>query len=71
MKIATELEQALEKLAKSCRGKQRIGVVKSSKTAMRLFQTGYARPVRSEDADVCAVTLDGFRYLQARRDGSK
>jgi hypothetical protein len=68
MKIASDLEQALVKLAKSVRGKQGIGIIKSPKTAMKLFQIGYVRPVRSQDDNVCAVTLDGFRYLQARDD---
>lgn len=70
MQIASELEKELEKLARSSRGKQGIGVVKSSKTAVRLFQLGLARPVRSDDADVCSVTLDGFRYLQAKSNGN-
>jgi hypothetical protein len=67
MKVAADLEQVLGKLAKSCRGKQGVGIVKSSNIAVRLFQAGLARPVRSEDANVCSVTLDGFRYLESRR----
>jgi hypothetical protein len=71
MQVTSELEQALAKLAKSVRGKQGVGVVKSLKVAVRLFQMGLARPVRSEDENVCSVTLEGFRYLEARRNGVK
>ena len=71
MQISSDLESALKKLAESNRGRQGVGVCKSATTAVRLFQLGYARPVRSEDTNVCSVTLDGFRYLQARSNGTK
>jgi hypothetical protein len=68
MKLDPDMQVALEKLASANRGKRGVGFLKSAKIAMRLFQLGLARPVKDhEERNVCAVTLDGFRYLETRR----
>jgi hypothetical protein len=68
MKLDPDMHTVLERLARSQHGRQGVGVISSAKVAMRLFQTGYARPVRDrEERNICAVTLDGFRYLEAKR----
>lgn len=68
MKLDPDLQLALENLAASNRGRRGVGMLKSAKIAMRLFQLGLARPVKDhEERNVCAVTLDGFRYLETRR----
>jgi Ran GTPase-activating protein (RanGAP) involved in mRNA processing and transport len=65
MKLEPDLQAALEKLASSNRG---VGFLASAKIAMRLFQLGLARPVKDhEERNVCAVTLDGFRFLETKR----
>jgi len=66
-KLEPDIEKALAHLARSKFGRQGIGFVKSSKIAMRLFQLGHARAVKSNERNLCAVTLDGFRYLEQRR----
>jgi hypothetical protein len=72
MKLDPDMQTALEKLARSNRGRQGVGFVSSAKVAMRLFQMGVARPVKDhEERNVCAVTLDGFRYLEAKRTEAK
>jgi hypothetical protein len=67
MKIESQLEAALEKLARSSWGVQGVGFCKDSRIAVRLFALGFASPVRGKEQNVCRVTLDGFRYLAARR----
>jgi hypothetical protein len=68
VKLEPDMHSALERLARSNRGRQGVGCITSAKIAMRLFQTGYARPVKDhEERNICAVTLDGFRYLEMKR----
>ena len=68
MKLDPDMQSALEKLAQSNRGRRGVGFLKSAKIAMRLFQLGLARPVKDhEERNVCAVTLDGFRWLESKR----
>lgn len=68
MKLDPDMQSALESLAQSNRGRRGVGQLKSAKIAMRLFQLGLARPVKDHDeGNVCAVTLDGFRFLETQR----
>lgn len=70
MKLDPDMHAALQKLAQSNYGKQGTGICGSAKIAMRLFQMGLARPVRDDEKNVCAVTLDGWRYLEVKRNGN-
>lgn len=69
-KLDPDTHNALQKLAQSSHGRQGIGVCASAKIAMQLFQMGVARPVRDDEKNICAVTLDGWRYLEAKRNGN-
>jgi hypothetical protein len=71
MKLEHHAHEALEDLAKCNTGRQGQGFIKSAKIAMELFQIGYARPVKNGDRNLCAVTLEGFRFLQSKRNGAK
>jgi hypothetical protein len=69
MKLETHAEEALKKLATDKIGRQGQGYVNSANIAMQLFRFGFARPVKNGEGNLCAVTLDGFRFLETRRNG--
>jgi hypothetical protein len=69
MKLEAHAEDALLKLAQENIGKQGQGYLKKPAVAMELFQAGFARPVKNGNRNLCAVTLDGFRFLETKRNG--
>jgi hypothetical protein len=69
MKLEAHTEDALLKLAGEKVGRQGQGYMGSAKIAMQLFHAGFARPVKNGERNLCAGTLDGFRYLETKRNG--
>jgi hypothetical protein len=69
VKLELHAEDALKKLASERVGRQGQGYVNLAKIAMQLFMFGFARPVKNGERNLCSVTLDGFRFLETRRNG--
>lgn len=58
---------ALQRLARSYWGFQGCGKCSKKDVWIELVHAGYARPIRSESKKILALTLTGFRALEAER----
>jgi hypothetical protein len=58
---------ALQRLARSSWGFQGCGKCSKKDVWIDLVHAGFARPVRSENKKILAITLSGFRALEAER----
>jgi|GEM_PF-6453131 len=61
------LYAAMERLASSSWGQQGVGACADPLTRLALLTRNLARPVRSQPEHVLALTLLGFRTLEAHR----
>ena len=67
MPVNEKCFQALERLARSSWGHQGVGMCKSTAIWMQLVHDGLAKPLIGEPKEVLALTLKGFRTLEAMR----
>jgi hypothetical protein len=70
-RLDRQLFQAMSRLARSCWGAQGIGRCADGALWIEMVHEGYARPVKSQGKFILALTVNGWRALEAERQARR